>query len=50
MKHYVVAARLSQAHAIRLIGVEAYSAEEAAEKVFNLFLGQYKIVDVKGGN
>jgi hypothetical protein len=55
MKHFVVTARLNihpitQAHAIRLFGVDADSAEDAAEQVFNLLLGQYKIIDVKEGN
>ena len=55
MKHYIVTARLSihpftQAHAIRMFGVDADSAEDAAEQVFNLLLGQYKIIDVKEGN
>ena len=55
MKHYIVTARLSihpftLAHSIRMFGVDADSAEDAAEQVFNLLLGQYKIIDVKEGN
>ena len=51
MKHFIVTARsvgglLVHMHSDRRIMVEARNAEDAQDQVFNLFLGQYKIIDV----